>query len=171
MYNSYLSGSYLVIELTNKCNLACVHCAVSEEGHAHHHKLGFIDPGLIEDVLDDLRRMRARFDSLILFWLGEPLLHPEFNDIYRMVVRAAVRYGTFGKIEVHSNAIALTQSKRATLINNASVPQVLHCSLDAATAKTYLRIKGRGQLSLANENTRRILTERRFRRARWLGNR
>ena len=167
MSTTHLSGSYLVIELTNKCNLACVHCAVSEEGHAHHHQLGFIEPRLIEEVLDDLQQKGARFDSLILFWLGEPLLHPEFNDIYRMVLRSAVRYGTFGKIEVHSNAIALTDSKRATLINNASVPQVLHCSLDAATSETYLRIKGRRQLKIANDNARSILMERRAKNASW----
>ena len=68
---------------------------------------------------------------------------------------------------MHSNAIALTQSKRATLVNSAAVPQVLHCSLAASTAETYLRIKGRGQLAIANEHTRQILLERRARRARW----
>jgi len=46
----------------------------------------------------------ARFDTLIPFWLGEPLIHPEFGAIYRAGLRAAVEGRVFGKVEVHTNA-------------------------------------------------------------------
>ena len=51
----YLAGSYLVLELTNHCNLACVHCAVyedqqSEEGHPHYATKGYLDLELVDGL-------------------------------------------------------------------------------------------------------------------------
>ena len=78
-----LSGSYLVLELTNLCSLACVHCAVSEKGHPHHEATGMMEPALFESVIDDLVEVGGSFDSLVMFWLGEPLLHPFFDRLRR----------------------------------------------------------------------------------------
>ena len=135
-------GSYLVVELTNRCSLACVHCAVSEAGHGHHQRTGYLDPALFSGLVADLARVGGGFDTLILFWLGEPLLHPHFTAIYREGLRAAARHGTFGKIEVHTNATHLTEKRVAALLNAAAVPQVLHLSLDADSVATYKAVKG-----------------------------
>jgi len=135
-------GSYLVVELTNRCSLACVHCAVSEEGHGHHQRTGYLDPALFSALVADLVRVKGGFDTLILFWLGEPLLHPHFTAIYREGLRAAARHGTFGKVEVHTNATHLTEKRVAALLNAAAVPQVLHLSLDADSVATYKAVKG-----------------------------
>lgn len=156
----HLPGSYLVVELTNRCSLACVHCSVSEAGHAHHTDTGYLEPAVFDGLVDDLVASGARFDALILFWLGEPLLHPHFTRIYRRAVRAAAAHGVFGKIEVHSNATHLTPARVSALLNDAAVPQVLHLSLDAAGRSVYAAVKGLDRFDKVRGHVEHLLAEK-----------
>ena len=155
-----LPGSYLVVELTNRCSLACVHCSVSEDGHAHHTQTGYLEPSIFFDLMDDLEAVGARFGTLIPFWLGEPLLHPHFSALWRRGLRSAAMYGTFDKVEVHSNATHLTPDRTAALLNDSTIPTVLHLSLDAATAETYHRIKGMDRFDKVETNIRHFISEK-----------
>jgi radical SAM protein with 4Fe4S-binding SPASM domain len=163
----HLPGSYLVVELTNRCSLACVHCSVSETDHPHHLDTGYIDPALVHGLLEDLVRVGARFDTLILFWLGEPLLHPHFSEIWRAAVRAAVRHGTFGQIEVHTNGTHLDQRRVDSALNAADLRQVWHFSLDAISRDTYEAVKGLDRFAQVQENVARFVTQRAERGAPW----
>ena len=162
-----MTGSYLVLESTNRCNLACTHCAVSEVAHPHHETTGMLSMSLVEGLLLDLCTSRLHFDSLILFWLGEPTLHPQFLEIYQKALRAAVSGQIFSKIELHTNGIRLNEQSRKGLINSASVHQVIHFSLDAARANTYQKIKGRDRLPQAVTNARAFVVEKKALGARW----
>lgn len=162
-----LPGSYLVVELTNRCSLKCVHCSVAETGHGHHAHTGYLDPALFERLVADLVAVGARFDALILFWLGEPLLHPLFGRIWRTALRAAARHGTFGKVEVHSNGTHLTADRAGALLNDSPVPQVLHLSLDAATQATYLDVKGIDRFQLVDDNVEAFVRRKAALGARW----
>jgi radical SAM protein with 4Fe4S-binding SPASM domain len=161
-----LSGSYLVLETTNTCSLACVHCSVAEAGHPHHEKTGFLPLSTAEAVFDDLRRVGARFDTLIPFWLGEPLVHPEFGAIYAAGLRAATA-GAFGKVELHTNATHLGPAQVRQALNLAPVPQVWHFSLDAATRETYRRVKGKDRFDVVDRNVDAFLEAKAARGARW----
>jgi len=163
----HLPGSYLVVETTNRCSLACVHCSVSEEGHPHHARTGYLDPALFEALIADLIQVGARFDTLIPFWLGEPLLHPHFGHLWRLGVRAAARHGVFGKIEVHSNATHLTEARARAALNDADVPQVWHFSLDAISQPVYREVKGRDRIATVNAQITRFLELKAAFRARW----
>ena len=164
----HLPGSYLVLELTNRCSLACVHCSVSEDNHPHHQQTGYLDPDIAAALFDDLARTGARFDTLILFWLGEPLLHPHFTTIWRAALRLAVRHGTFRRVEVHTNATHLTAARTDAVLNDAEgIEQVWHFSLDAVDAETYLAVKGRDRFARVQENVEAFLRRKAARRARW----
>ena len=163
----HLSGSYLVLETTNKCSLACVHCSVSEKLHPHHRQNGFLDPAIVEKLFADLQRVGARFDTLILFWLGEPLIHPQFEAIYRGALKANQETQVFGKIELHTNATHLNPAATEIALNNEDIEQVWHFSLDAASHKTYHRIKGMDRLTVVEENLTRFIEAKAERSARW----
>lgn len=152
-----LSGSYLVLETTNKCSLACVHCSISEEGHAHHQRVGFIDPELVKRLFDDLVEARAHFDTLIMFWLGEPLIHPKFAEIYEMAVKTNSKHRVFGKIELHTNATHLDEAAVDVALNNSDVEQVWHFSIDAAKRETYRSIKGRDRFFDVERNLAKMV--------------
>lgn len=163
-----LSGSYLVLELSNRCSLACVHCSVAEgTAHPHHKVTGRLDPELAYRLFDDLAQTGTRFDTLILFWLGEPLLHPHFGPIYRAALRAAHLHSTFNKVEVHTNATHLDPRRVRGALNRSRVPQVWHFSLDAATAETYTPIKGRDRFDTVQENVEAFLATKAQLQAPW----
>jgi hypothetical protein len=163
----HIPGSYLVVELANVCSLACVHCSVSEADHPHHQANGYLDPALFGALIDDLVEVGARFDSLVMFWLGEPLLHPHFASMYRRALRAAVAHQVFAKIEVHTNATHLTAELTRALLNDAPIPQVLHFSLDAATRATYTPIKGMDRFDQVVPHVEAFLAAKGAAGARW----
>ena len=164
----HLPGSYLVVELTNRCSLKCVHCSVSEgAAHPHHTVSGTIDTGMVLGLFDDLVDVGARFDTLILFWLGEPLLHRDFGRIYRAALRAAAERGTFRQVEVHTNGTHLSEDKLRAALNSGPVQQVWHFSLDAARGDTYLRVKGLQRFEQVENNVARFVEWKGRTGARW----
>jgi hypothetical protein len=157
-----------VLETTNRCSLACVHCTVAEgPSHPHHARDGFLPLATAEALFADLVAVGARFDTLILFWLGEPLIHPEFGAIYRAALRAASDGGVFTSVEVHTNATHLGRDRVAAALNDAQVPQTWHFTLDATTPATYRAIKGRDELPAVEANLRALLDALAARGARW----
>ncbi len=163
----HLPGSYLVLETTNRCSLACVHCSVSEDDHPHHARTGFLGMATVNALFQDLVRVRARFDALILFWLGEPLLHRDFGAIHAAALRVANEHGTFGSVEVHTNATHLTPDKVRAALNEAATPQTWHLTLDGTTAATYRAVKGRDPFDKVEGHVRHFLGEKARLGARW----
>lgn len=155
-----INGSYLVLELSNLCNLTCVHCAVSEANHPHHHSTGHIEVSVVDALIADMVENTIQFDVLILFWLGEPLLHPAFNTIYRRFVRAIHQHGIFKSIEVHTNSILLDAAKRRLFLNELDVHQKIHCTIDAFHPTTYKAIKGRDVLPELMNNVEAFILEK-----------
>ncbi len=179
-----MPGSYLVLETTGTCNLACVHCdrsSIPPVGRGEQAYGGpFLDLGLARGLMEDLGRFGARFDTLILFWLGDPLLHPHFAQLYPMLLRLNDRAalcrsaGTsaaapgrtepaervFSKIELHTNAVALTPELARVALNQATTPQVWHLTMDALHRHTYRNIKGRDHLERVERQVEWLITEK-----------
>ena len=123
--------------------------------------------GMAEALFSDLAAHGIAFDTLILFWLGEPLLHPEFPRIWQAAIRTAHSYGTFRKVELHTNATHLTDRFASALLNESSVPQVLHFSLDATDKALYFKVKGMDRYDLVVENIENFLGRKARLGARW----
>ena len=160
-------GSYLVIELANLCSLACVHCSVADTSHSHFDQTGYLDVRLAEALFADLANHQIGFDTLILFWLGEPLLHPEFSRIWAAAIRAAGEHETFGKVEVHTNATHLSPKVTCALLNEADLPSVIHFSLDATDRARYLAVKAKDRFDEVVHNIEHFLGEKARLGARW----
>jgi len=126
-----------------------------------------MDVEMAEDLFSDLAAHGISFDTLILFWLGEPLLHPEFPRIWQAAIRSAGAHGTFAKVELHSNATHLNSRFTAALLNESHIPQVLHFSLDATDRDRYLDVKGVDRYDTVVSNIENFLTEKARIGARW----
>jgi len=153
----HLAGSYLVLELTNRCNLRCRHCARSDLAHTHYREVGDFSAEGVRALLQDLGEVGARFDNLVLFWLGEPLCHPGFSEVYETIVSWPGVEALFGQVEVHSNGTLLNRRVAAALVNRYRIPQRWHFSVDAVEGETYARIKGRPLLARVEENIERLV--------------
>jgi len=119
-----------------------------------------MDPKVIEKLAESAWSEGLYFDTLILFWLGEPLMHPRFNDIYTRLLDYNAKKPWFNKVEVHTNALPLGPAQRRAAVINQDVPAKWHISLDAVTRDTYRAIKGVDRLEEAEANTIKLLETR-----------
>ncbi len=86
------------IELTNVCNFSCEMCANSSMDR----KKGFINFELFKLAL--YRCEEAGVPIIRLITVGEPLLHPQFMDMWRMAITRP-----FKKVEVYTNGSQLNE--------------------------------------------------------------
>ncbi len=158
------AGTVLQIEPTDLCNLRCPMCSPQlREGEVHHRlRPGFMDLSLYRRVIDDIADSDLELDHLILQWLGEPTLHPELEE---MVALALQRLrGRVGYVRFDTNAVALTPSRTDRILGARATcdgpPLLVVFSLDAVTADTYARVKGRDRFGQAMANIEHFLRRR-----------
>lgn len=115
------------MELTLRCNLRCVHCG-SAAGEARKNELAL--PELIP-ILDDLRALGA--ERLVLLG-GEPLLHPDWEEIVTMAKAFGLR------LSLISNGLAVTHEVAARLAGLGL--DVVGISIDGASDEIHDRLRG-----------------------------
>ncbi len=152
----------LQVEPTDRCNLACPMCAPHAESWPTVHGIpkGLMPLALYERVLAGLVAGDCHFDHVILQWLGDPSLHPELE---RMVGLAGRELGKrVGHVRVDSNALLLTEARLDRMLEAKAreVPLLLVFTIDAATAATYRRVKGREGLERVRRHVRHLLRNR-----------
>jgi MoaA/NifB/PqqE/SkfB family radical SAM enzyme len=121
--------SRLVIELTNRCTLRCLHCF--DERHA-----GTVDlpPGIVDRVILEARSCGIEHLS---FTGGEPTLYHGFHRLVQRVCRAGY---TFGFV---SNGATLP-AIHALLASHRQSFRGVTFSLDGAREQTHDDLRGRG---------------------------
>jgi hypothetical protein len=154
-----LPGSYMVLELTNRCPLKCGHCAVAEAdaGHPHYAEIQHMSVGMVRELLADLKASGLRFDNLVLFWLGEPLSNPDFVEIYELLLRETGDCEVFGKLEVHTNTFPLKEPIARAALNDRAIPQVWHLTMDAIEKDTFAVIKGLDAFDKSQRQSRKMV--------------
>src|SRR5215470_4992195 len=93
--------SFLWLEITQKCNLECIHCYADSSPHAP--LFGRMRKSDWISVIDDAASVGCR---AIQFIGGEPTVHPDLN---LFIFRARSRGVEL--IEVYTNATALTKER------------------------------------------------------------
>ena len=143
------------IELTNRCNLACIQCLRSRG----------LKPYALGDMdFDNYKRILAQFPhvmNLCLNGFGEPLMHKQFFDI----VAYTRRERPWCKIGIYSNGMLLDAEKAERLMD-CGVAEV-DISLDAAHPDTYHRVRRGGKLAVVHDNIQRLVRIKRKMRARF----
>jgi len=118
-------------ELTERCNLRCVHCYINQP-------VGSQEAAAREVTLPQVRRILDEIaDAGCLFLLltgGEPLLRPDLGDIYRYAKRKGMLISLF------TNGTLLTP-QIADLLAELP-PYVIEITLYGATQETYERVTG-----------------------------
>ena len=123
---------YVAWQITNECNLACLHCIEeSGPGKAFADEL---DRDAALHVVDDLMANDVPYLS---FSGGEPMLHPHF---FEMVERVTARGA---QLKIETNGHYLTPENCARL-EELGVKAV-QVSLDGATSATFGRMRVRGE--------------------------
>lgn len=118
----------LDFNVTNKCNLRCIHCCFM----AGETMFSDFDLEKIRTVLNDFKRLKGRRIDITG---GEPLIRP---DIYQIVDLCVNRLGL--KTELVTNSLLLTPEKISAFRGLGL--QGVAISLDGSTAEKHAHIRG-----------------------------
>lgn len=143
--------SQIVVDITERCNLACVHCSHSDfTKHPHYTGCDMaesIHNKLIEEAATDgkgyLRYLRYTA-------MGEPLLHPL---IYTFLAKAKLTAGT--PITLTTNGILLGNEEAHLLLETGV--DIVDISLDAFSPATYSAVRRGGSRERAYKNVLHFL--------------
>jgi len=136
---------YIAWQVTNECNLACLHCIEeSGPGKAFHDELDEVQAfSFLGQVLDQQV-------PYISFSGGEPTLHPKFFEMVEYVCGRNAQL----KIETNGHGLSLEKAQRLRHLGVKAV----QVSLDGATRETFNRMRVRGEFDLAIEGIRNLRT-------------
>ncbi|MBN2340413.1 MAG: radical SAM protein [Deltaproteobacteria bacterium] len=119
--------TYAVIEITNRCNLRCRHCA-STSGKARPNELSFDE---IAALLESIRSLGGEEITIIG---GEALLREDWYEICLLVTQLEMR------LILISNGLQMTSETLSKL--RALSPYLVGFSLDGATRESYRQMRG-----------------------------
>jgi MoaA/NifB/PqqE/SkfB family radical SAM enzyme len=122
---------YIAWQVTNECNLACLHC-IEESGPGR----AFKDEMNEAQIFSFLRQVTDNDVPYMSFSGGEPMIHPLFFDMAAFVCARGVQL----KVETNGHYLTRETCRRMADIGVKSV----QVSLDGATPESYERMRPRG---------------------------
>jgi MoaA/NifB/PqqE/SkfB family radical SAM enzyme len=134
---------YIAWQLTNECDLACLHC-IEESGPGK----AFRDELSEAQVFEFLRQATEHEVPYLSFSGGEPTLHPQF---FAMVEYVCSR-NTQLKIETNGHSLTPEKCERLKSLGVKAV----QVSLDGASRETFNKMRVRGNFDLAIEGIRTL---------------
>lgn len=143
--------SQIVMDITEICNLACVHCSHPEFKQSAHYAARHLDPDLNAKMVDEVRRHGQGITQYIRYTSnGEPLVHPQAYD---MLDDAARHSGVY--VTLTTNGTIMNE-KRTTRLLEVGV-HMIDISIDAYRPETYAAIRRNGKLETTRSNVLRLI--------------
>jgi MoaA/NifB/PqqE/SkfB family radical SAM enzyme len=127
---------YIAWQLTNECNLACLHC-IEESGPGK----AFRDELNRTQIFDILEQLAAKEVPYLSLSGGEPMLHPLFFEMVEHVCTASGQL----KIETNGHYLDVENCDRLSRLGVKAV----QVSLDGASRATFNRMRVRGDFDRA----------------------
>ncbi len=134
---------YIAWQLTNECNLACLHC-IEESGPGK----AFPDELSRAQIFNILDQFSAKDVPYLSLSGGEPMLHPLFFDMAEQVCAGGGQL----KIETNGHYLEAANCERLRALGVKAV----QVSLDGASRETYNRIRVRGDFDRALQGIRTL---------------
>jgi len=151
-----LSKLWTQIELTDLCNLRCIMCEqggkvfwnLRRDSVHGEYKKGFMDINLFEKIIKDFSKFKITFSEFSPFWLGEPMIHPDFPGAMHILEKANKTKRLFNFLQIHTNGQICDEIIANSLIKAAITFKStrIFFSIDAATESTYKTIRIGGSL-------------------------
>jgi pyruvate-formate lyase-activating enzyme len=148
--------SQVIIDTTELCNLACVHCPHPQFKESTHYSATSLSPELNAKAIDEVRVHGAGHTQYVRYTgSGETMIHKQFFDM--------LAYAT-----ANSGGVPVTVTSNGTLLNPlrierllAARPDVIDISIDAHQAETYSAIRVNGNLAVTRANVIDLITRNR----------
>jgi MoaA/NifB/PqqE/SkfB family radical SAM enzyme len=143
--------SQILMDITEVCNLACVHCPHPAFKQSDQYAARYIDPELNEKMIDEVRQHGQGLTQYIRYASnGEPLVHPKAYDMVEDAVR---RSGVF--VTLTTNGTIMNEKRTQKLLSGGV--HLIDVSIDALRPETYAKIRVNGDLNITRANVLRLL--------------
>ncbi|MGM0608832.1 MAG: radical SAM protein [Candidatus Muiribacteriota bacterium] len=130
----------LTMELSNSCNFNCIMCDNDEQN-----KNSFMSFKTFKNIIDSLDHFKV--STITPFWLGEPLMNPEFKKMLSYAFDKNKDNRIFTSFTINTNAYFLDNENTNAILENTSRKSMaentfirIHFSLDAFSKKTFNKI-------------------------------
>jgi MoaA/NifB/PqqE/SkfB family radical SAM enzyme len=134
---------YVAWQITNECNLACLHCIEeSGPGKAFEDELS---PDEFRAILDQMVELDVPYVS---FSGGEPMVHPHFFEMAGHFCAGS------GQLKVETNGHYLTP-ENCRRLRDVGVKAV-QVSIDGGSKETFNRMRVHGQFDVVTDGTRNL---------------
>jgi 7,8-dihydro-6-hydroxymethylpterin dimethyltransferase len=150
-------GSYLIVDLTNRCNMFCSPCYMDANASSYVHELDIED---VTAIFDRAVSFKPQREINVLFSGGEATLSPIFLD----AVRHAKSMG-FHRLHVTTNGIRFAQERDLALRARAAGLHAVYLQFDGVTEEknhhrgigNYMEVKLRALDSIAEAGMKTTL--------------
>ncbi|MBI2959336.1 MAG: radical SAM protein [Betaproteobacteria bacterium] len=143
--------SQVIVDVTEVCNLACIHCPHPEFKRSSEYGARYLDPALHDKMVDEVREHGRGCTQYLRYTSnGEPLVHPK---IYDMLDYAVARSGVF--VTLTSNGTIMNRKRVERLL--ASGLHLVDVSIDAHSEETYAQVRVNGDLRATRDNVLQLL--------------
>ena len=145
--HTFLFGKpyFMVLDTTSFCNLECVWCPTGQHRNS---RTSCIMPK--NKALEIINLFGKYLKEVLLFNWGEPLLNPYIPDI----IKALKKQDIFCALSTNLN-IDLDEKKVMEIVNSGL--DLLVCSIDGITQKTYETYRRKGSFNKAFNNLKLII--------------
>ena len=143
--------SQVIIDITEVCNLECIHCPHPEFKKSKYYDARYLDPALNAKIVDEVRNHGAGLTQYIRYSSeGEPLVHPKG---YEMIEYAAQNSGVF--VTLTTNGTIMNERRTKRFLDSGV--HMIDISIDAATPETYASVRVKGDLNVTRANVLNLL--------------
>lgn len=143
--------SQVIVDITERCNLACIHCPHEEFTKSTFYAARDLEVELNAKLVDEVREYGQGKTQYIRYSSeGEPLLHPRACE---MITYAARNSGVF--VTLTSNGTILNANVAQLLVESGV--HMIDISIDAYLPETYAKIRKNGDLAITNANVAQLL--------------
>lgn len=138
--------SQVIVDMTEVCNLACIHCPHPEFKNSTHYDARYLEPELNAKLVDEVKTYGTGSTQYIRYTgEGEPLVHP---SCYDMLDYAVTNSGVL--VSLTTNGTILNEKRIEKLLDSGL--HVIDISIDAFTPETYSKVRVNGDLSVTRAN-------------------
>lgn len=143
--------SQIIVDVTEICNLACIHCPHPQFKQSEHYSASQLTPELNVKMVEEVRQHGRDATQYIRYTSeGEPLTNP---NLYEMLNHAVLQSG-----------VTVTLTTNGTLLDDKRVEKLLETgvnlidiSIDAFTPETYAKIRVHGNLNITRSNVLNLI--------------
>ncbi len=143
--------SQVIIDITEVCNLECIHCPHPEFKKSSFYDARHLDPVLNERIVDEVKEKGDGLTQYIRYSSeGEPLVHPKG---YEMIEYAVRNSGVF--VTLTTNGTIMNEKRTRRLLDSGV--HMIDISIDAMTEQTYAKVRVNGDLTITRANVNNLL--------------